>query len=94
MKHPAASTLQQQRIRMTGAHRMDYKTANSHNTDRLNLCGKHAKGLLYLVTGFGWEQYTTSSTAAFGWYTGCDYGRNAPGTICNAPAEYLYERGA
>ena len=70
----------------------EFKTANSYDIDRVNLCNEHAKGLLFLVTGFGWTGYRTDSTGALGWYTGCDYGRNAPGTICNAPAEYLYER--
>jgi hypothetical protein len=71
---------------------MEFKTAISHDTNRMNLCNEHAKSLIYLVTGFDWKKYRTDSTSTLGWYTGCDYGRNAPGTICNAPAEYLYER--
>ena len=71
---------------------MEHKESTTHDPDRMNLCNDHAKRLLFLVTGFGWAQYQTSNAHALGWYTGCDYGRNAPGTICNAPATYLYER--
>jgi hypothetical protein len=71
---------------------MEFKTANTHNIDKMNLCNKHAKALIFLATGFGWQQYRTNSNAGKGWYNGCDYGRNAHGKICNAPAKYLFER--
>lgn len=62
-----------------------------YKTDRINLCNDHAKGALFLVTGFNWKEYLLNNDSVLGWYTRCDYGRNALGTICNAPAAYLYQ---
>ena len=73
-------------------NKMEFKAISTHDPDRMNLCDEHAKGLIFLVTGFGWNQYRTRSEGDHGWYNGCDYGRNAPGVVCNLPAEYLYER--